>query len=324
MLLISIPETHAEQRLDNFLLGKFKTIARPKLYRMIRKGEIRINKKRSEASYRLQGGDMLRLPPSLAAIWHTPSKATNKTAHHSLATQLMQQLLYEDREILILNKPSGLAVHSGSGLQYGLIECLREAYPQWAELELVHRLDRETSGCLLLAKKRSMLRLLHQELREQRFNKVYHALLKNSLSQAQTVELSLKKIEFGRSAALMTVAKDGGNAITSFRPLQQYTTTTNITHLTLVEAKPITGKTHQIRVHAASMQQPIAGDGRYGEAAFNAEMRQLGLKRLFLHATMLEFTCPKTQQHIQVQAPYDAQLTRVLQKLQPCDTIDVC
>jgi len=213
-------------------------------------------------------------------------------------------------------------VHGGSGLNFGLIELLREYWPEYHQLELVHRLDRETSGCLLLSKKRSMLRALHAMLREHKMQKTYHALVQGKVTRARDVNLPLKKLELSVGRELVRVDQvQGAAALTKFRPLQDYSYvelsvgSPATLHATLLEAKPITGETHQIRVHAAEIGAPIAGDERYGDRQFNLEMKHKGLKRLFLHASKLEFECPKSNKLIVVDAPYDKALVKTLQNL---------
>lgn len=346
--LLNIPEDRAGQRLDNFLLSKFKKISRPRIYRLLRTGEIRVNKGRVKPNYRVSSGDVVRLPPQLteqlgkaktaagaiagalevfaasAAVSAQPtqtgqtSQQSQAKSQHNLAArrakaeQIFQAaLLYEDEQLIILNKPAGLAVHGGSGLSYGVIELLRDYWPQLQQLELVHRLDRETSGCLLVAKKRSMLRELHRLLRERKIHKIYHALLKGELAVDRQVNLPLKKYELNSGKRLVKVDMvAGAPALTKFIPLQNFAG-----QATLVEAQPITGKTHQIRVHAAELGLAIAGDDRYGDNQFNLAMKRLGLKRLFLHAERLEFTCPKTGKLIAVTAPYDQALLQVMHNL---------
>lgn len=354
-IIITITEDRVGQRLDNFLLWRLKNISRQKVYRMLRKGEIRVNRGRSKPDYRLQAGDIVRLPPEQAyggsasgSSIHPTSmnNANNRAAKHgdnskvaivnansgiararqgAISTYkqkasaiLKDAILYEDEQLIIINKTAGIAVHGGSGLNFGLIELLREYWQEYHQLELVHRLDRETSGCLLLSKKRSMLRLLHGMLREHKMQKTYHALVMGAVSKAQEVTLPLAKLEISVGRELVKVDRvHGSNAITRFKPLQQYEYQYNKDKLpaTLIEAQPITGKTHQIRVHALAIGSPIAGDERYGDRQFNTAIKHYGLKRLFLHAVRLEFECPKTHKLIDVQAPYDKVLTRTLKSL---------
>ncbi len=224
--------------------------------------------------------------------------------------QLESAILYEDNRLLILNKPSGLAVHGGSGLSYGVIEGLRALRPQAPYLELVHRLDRDTSGCLLIAKKRSALRRLHELLRTNRVDKRYFALLQGQWQGgSRKVDAPLRKNVLRSGERMVRVDAQGKSALSIFRPLA-------VSKLvSLVEVKLETGRTHQVRVHAASIGQPIAGDDKYGDAGFNRQLREIGLKRLFLHARSLRFQLKEGEPAIDVSAPLNDELEQVLQKL---------
>lgn len=305
MELVEISADLAGQRIDNFLLNRLKGAPRSLIYRIVRRGEVRVNKGRIRPEYRLKAGDTVRIPPVKLAPRSTPPRP---------ATQVLRQLeaaiLYEDDRLLILNKPSGLAVHGGSGLSYGVIEGLRALRPQAPYLELVHRLDRDTSGCLLIAKKRSALRRLHELLRSNRMDKRYLALLKGQWrgGSRQVTAPLLKNVL--RSGERMVRVDPAGKAASSvFHPLAVSNTAS------LVEVKLETGRTHQVRVHAASLDQPIAGDDKYGDDDFNRQMRAAGLKRLFLHARSLRFQLAEGEPAIEVSAPLDDELHRLLDKL---------
>ncbi len=265
-----------------------------------------MNKGRIRPEYRLKAGDTLRIPPVRLAPRATPARP----AEHVLR-QLENAILYEDNRLLILNKPSGLAVHGGSGLSYGVIEGLRALRPQAPYLELVHRLDRDTSGCLLIAKKRSALRRLHELLRNNDIDKRYFALLKGQWhGGSRKIEAPLRKNVLRSGERMVRVDPEGKSALSVFRPLAVGNTAT------LVEVKLETGRTHQVRVHAASVEQPIAGDDKYGDDGFNRQLREIGLKRLFLHARSLRFQLIEAEPAIEVTAPLDDGLEQVLGKLE--------
>jgi len=294
-------EDEAGQRIDNYLMRQLKGVPRSHVYRIVRKGEVRVNKGRIRPEYRLKAGDQVRIPPVRI---NKPDEITISHQH----LQQVQDVLYEDERLLIINKPSGLAVHGGSGLQYGLIEVLRKARPDAHFLELVHRLDRGTSGCLMIAKKRSELRNLHELLRETRVDKRYLAMVRGEWQGGkQVVEAPLKKGQLRSGERIVRVSADGKYAKTRFSPVLV------TPQFSLLEARPSTGRTHQIRVHAAHIGFPLAGDDKYGDETFNRLMHEeKGLKRLFLHARSLAFQRPGADNRIQVNAPLSPELARLL------------
>ena len=294
----------AGQRVDNFLLRELKGVPRTHVYRLIRSGQVRVNSGRVRASYRLASGDTVRIPP-------VSQRARPKPAAAEEGLQwLEQRILYEDSRILVLDKPAGMAVHGGSGVSIGCIEALRCLRPKLTGMDLVHRLDRDTSGCLLVAKRRSALRALHAVLREGGMEKRYLALLRGNWQHgARTVDLPLLR-QRGGGGASVRVAEGGKPAQSQFRVVEFYDH-----DATLVEVTIPTGRTHQIRVHAASMGHPIAGDPRYGDAAFNERMRRLGLERMFLHAHAIGFTWPGSEEPFMVSAPLPDDLRDVQQRL---------
>jgi 23S rRNA pseudouridine955/2504/2580 synthase len=294
----------AGQRIDNFLLRVLKGVPRSRIYRAITSGEVRINKKRVKPSDRIETGDMVRVPP----IRTTLSRPAQNVSDN-LAQMLRDRIVYEDKNFLVLNKPCGIAVHGGSGINLGIIEALRLIYPQEANLELVHRLDRETSGCLMIAKKRSMLRFLHEALREGLVQKKYQTLLVGHWpSDEPFVDAPLEKSILTSGERMVRVSEEGKPAKTLFKPLQAFK------DFTLMEAMPLTGRTHQIRVHAAHVGNPVAADEKYGNKEANLQARQLGLKRLFLHAVQLVIPMPEGT-HITIDAPLDESLVHFLGKL---------
>lgn len=306
--LIHVDATHQGQRIDNFLITALKGVPRSHIYRVLRTGEVRVNKGRIKPTYRVQEGDAVRIPPIHTAA---PGVAVNPGTR--VLDLIVNSIIYEDKGLIIINKPSGTAVHGGSGLSYGVIEALRMARPEATGLELVHRLDRETSGCLMIAKKRSVLRGLHDLLRSDGgVNKRYLALVQGRWQGGRrTVDAGLIKNQLRSGERVVRVSDEGKSSASLFQPQTVYA------EASLVEVQPLTGRTHQIRVHAAHINHPIAGDDKYGDETFNKRMAELGLKRLFLHAHSLSFELPDTGQKISVSAPLGDELKALLQQLPP-------
>lgn len=306
---VEISADHAGQRIDNYLLCQLKGVPKSMIYRILRKGEVRVNKGRIKPEYRLKKGDLVRIPP----VRQSQQKSTEK-APKGVVNDIESRILYEDKRIIVINKPSGLAVHGGSGLNYGLIETLRQIRPNEKQLELVHRLDRDTSGCLIVAKKRSALRRLHEQLRQGTMEKHYLALVKGKWKgPGQWVDAPLVKNVVRSGERLVFVDPQGKEARTQFIPFSVGT------EASLMSIKLDTGRTHQIRVHAKHIHYPIAGDSKYGDAEFNRLVKNKGLKRLFLHAQSLKFHLPDTETGkdvpIEVKAPLDETLLKVLSNL---------
>ena len=303
---VTITEANEQQRIDNFLRTKLKGVPKSLIYRILRKGEVRVNKKRIKPDYKLVIGDIVRVPP----VKVTESETVLPSAKLNQVNQLEQCIVYEDDRIIVVNKPSGLAVHGGSGLSFGLIEGLRALRPKAKFLELVHRLDRDTSGCLLVAKRRSALRHLHEQLRDNKMNKIYHALVVDNWPENRfKVKAPLKKNTLQSGERMVHVHTDGKPSETQYRILRSFQTAT------LVEAKPITGRTHQIRVHCQHAGHSIAGDSKYTSNADNEKFRSLGLQRLFLHAYAIQFVHPHSEKQLKFEAPLDSQLLQVLDNL---------
>ena len=308
--ILQVDASHEGQRIDNFLMTSLKGVPRSHIYRVLRTGEVRVNKGRIKPTYRVQEGDNVRIPPI-----HTAEPGAVADPGARVLELISSSIIYEDKGLIIINKPSGIAVHGGSGLSYGVIEALRMARPDAPNLELVHRLDRETSGCLMIAKKRSILRGLHELLRgEGGVDKRYLALVQGRWEGGrQTVDASLLKLDrYGQlnSGERMVRVSDAGKESTSlFQPQAIYA------QASLVEVRPLTGRTHQIRVHAAHINRPIAGDDKYGNEDFNRRMATMGLKRLFLHAHSLSFELPDSGQRISVNAPLGDALKAMLQRV---------
>jgi 23S rRNA pseudouridine955/2504/2580 synthase len=293
------------QRLDNFLLRYLKGVPKSHIYRLLRKGEVRVNKGRVNASTRLAVGDQVRIPP-LRVAEAEPAASPPRP----LQELLERRILFEDQGLLLINKPSGLAVHGGSGLSFGLIEALRAMRPQESGLELVHRIDRDTSGCLLLAKRRSVLRDLHEQIRLNRVEKRYLALLAGRWRHGkERVDAPLLKNVTQGGERMVRVDPRGKPAQTQFSVQRRFA------GYSLVEALLETGRTHQIRVHAAHIGSPIGGDEKYGDDKVNEQLRGLGLKRLFLHAASLSFSLPGDKRPRRFSAPLDEELEELLARL---------
>ena len=303
--LLTIEAEHEGQRIDNFLKTQLKGVPKSLIYRILRKGEVRVNKKRIKPEYKLCTGDEVRVPPVRVA-----EKNELPSANLGSIQRLESQILFEDDAMIVLNKPSGMAVHGGSGLSFGVIEGLRALRPEARFLELVHRLDRDTSGVLLVAKKRSALRSLHEQLRVKTMRKQYLALVRGQWQpHVKVVNAPLRKNDLQSGERVVRVSSDGKPSETRFRIARQFA------EATLVECSPITGRTHQIRVHTQHAGHPIACDDKYGEAAFDDKMRSQGLKRLFLHAWKLSFIHPADGREMQVEAPLAPELDDFLNKL---------
>lgn len=292
----------AGQRIDNFLMTALKGVPKSRIYRLLRKGEVRVNKKRISPFYKLAEGDDVRLPPVFLeekAAVVPPSQATTQ--------KLSDRILYEDEHLIILNKPSGMSVHLGSTVRVGVIEAMRHLYPKLPNLELAHRLDSETSGCLILAKKKKILRELHELLREGKVTKIYQALTAGQWKRDELkVDVPLHKDYQDGGKHVVVVRRDGKSALTYFKVLEAFP------EASLMEVRLMTGRTHQIRVHAAHQGHPLACDDRYGDNDFNKLAKQKGLKRLFLHAHSIEFTLPSLDKTIKVEAPLDPELLEAI------------
>lgn len=314
---LTVGEEGAGQRLDNYLLRALKGVPKSHVQRIIRSGEVRVNKKRCKGTDRLQAGDVVRLPPIRTAVPnHTPVAAPARDF----------DVVYEDEVLLVINKPAGVAVHGGSGVSFGVIEQLRRARPEACYLELVHRLDKDTSGLLMIAKKRRALVNLHEAMRLQHPKKIYWALGVGVWPQnVRHVALPLVKYQGAQGEKMVRVADNGQPAHTVFRVLQRFSGNLlyqiGLSDLSLVEARLYTGRTHQIRVHMQSQHSPIAGDERYGDYQANKRLQKIGLRRMFLHAAELQLHHPITGENLVLRAPLPGDLQQLLQYLsaQPAD-----
>jgi len=291
------------QRIDNYLRSELKGAPKSLVYRILRTGEVRVNKGRAKPESRVHTGDVVRIPP-LRLSEEVPVRVGE-----SLEQALAAAVIFEDEHLLIIDKPSGLAVHAGSGVKVGVIEALRALRPETVGLELAHRLDRETSGVLVLAKDRPTLMELHELLRGDGVKKTYLALVRgNWPDKLGKVDAPLEKNTLRGGERLVEVRGDGKESLTLFRVKQRFA------EATLVEASPVTGRTHQIRVHAAHAEHPIAGDDKYGDLEFDRALKPYGLSRLFLHAARIEL--PRAgKKTLRVEAPLPAELSRVVEAL---------
>jgi 23S rRNA pseudouridine955/2504/2580 synthase len=303
--LITISDEEANQRIDNFLLRICKGVPKSHIYRVLRSGEVRVNKGRIDQTYRLKEGDVVRIPPIRVA---------EKTAPTAPGAEF--KILLEDPYMLVIDKPAGVAVHGGSGVSYGVIEQLRASRPDAKFLELVHRLDRETSGVLLLAKKRSALTNLHEQIREGQLDKRYLTLVHGDWQNArQHIKLPLFKYNTPDGERRVRVQSDGLASHTVFNLIRRYGS------FALLEAELKTGRTHQIRVHLASSGFPIAGDDKYGDFGLNralqkAEGSRIALKRMFLHAHQITFLHPESANPVTLKAPLPADCQQFLKSLE--------
>ena len=303
---VEVTDAHAGQRIDNFLISHLKGVPKSRIYRILRKGEVRVNKGRIKAEYRLCEGDVIRVPPVRVS-----EKKPVQGVSASLNKLLLSSILFEDDRLLVVNKPSGLAVHGGSGISQGLIEALRVMRPEARFLELVHRLDRDTSGCIMVAKKRSMLRFLHEQLRIGTVDKRYLALVSGRWpNRRKVVNAPLLKNTLQSGERMVNVSPEGKKSVTEFAVVERYPLAT------LVEAKPITGRTHQIRVHALHVGNPLLGDDKYGDQEACRHFKGLGLRRLFLHAASLTVPMPDGEPPLVVAAELSPELQALLDSLE--------
>lgn len=299
----TVSDEQYEQRIDNFLMSQLNGVPKSLIYRIIRKGEVRVNRKRIKPEYKIQVGDQIRIPP----VRYNPKSSSSLSPKLNQISMLEHSIIYEDDDLLAINKPSGIAVHGGSGLSFGVIEAFRSLRPSARYLELVHRIDRDTSGVLVIAKKRSALKTLHQQLQNKTIHKSYLALVKGKWSTAlNKVEAPLLKIELPNGDRMVKVNISGKKSETRFSVVQLFK------NATLIKAHPITGRTHQIRVHTQHAGHPIAFDSRYGDANFDLSISNTNCKRLFLHAYQMSFHHPKSNEAIIVTAELSQELKNAL------------
>ena len=314
--LITVAEHEAGQRLDNYLIKILKGVPKSHIHRIIRAGEVRLNKKRCKPDSRIQTGDLLRIPPV-----RTAEKQRSSETRAQAVPAREFTIIYEDDALLVIDKPAGIAVHGGSGVSFGVIEQIRRARPEARYLELVHRLDKDTSGLLMIAKKRSALVKLHEAIRNDHPKKIYLALGVGKLpNDSFHVKLPLFKYTGAQGEKMVRVSEDGQSAHTIFRVLNRFSDDllhqVGLSHLTLVQATLKTGRTHQIRVHLQSQHCPIAGDERYGDYQANKRLQKLGLKRMFLHAAELHLDHPLTGEKLILKAPLPQDLAQFVLMLE--------
>jgi 23S rRNA pseudouridine955/2504/2580 synthase len=306
--LLEVGEESAGQRIDNFLLRLAKGVPKSHVYRILRSGEVRVNKGRIAADYRLREGDTVRVPPIRLA---------EKPAAGIAAPAREFAIVHEDEALMVIDKPSGVAVHGGSGVSFGVIEQLRRARPQAKLLELAHRLDRETSGLLIVAKKRSALTRLHDMFRDGKIAKRYLALVKGRwMNPQQHVKLPLARYLTEEGERRVAVSREGKEAHSIVRLVARWR------NFSLVEVELKTGRTHQIRVHLAHLGFPLAGDDKYGDFSLNKDLQKAGLRRMFLHAARLKLAHPLTEAPLELEAPLPAELRDFLKRLDANETRD--
>ncbi len=307
---VEVSAERAGQRLDNFLLGQLKDLPRPHVYRILRTGEVRVNGRRAKPDYRIQAGDRVRLPPLQRAATIEPTAPPA-----GLMGEIAGRILYEDDHLLAVNKPAGLAVHAGTGVAYGLIDVLRALRPHFPELNLVHRLDRGTSGCLVVAKTRADLLMLNRAFADRACGKVYMALTAGHWAQARTIVRQALDVEHREQGerSVRVDAERGQAAVSRFQEIERFPGSS------LVRVEIDTGRTHQIRVHAAAAGHVLAGDDRYGNHDFNRQMARMGLRRMFLHAA--ELVLPLADgKPLRFKAPLPEDLAQVLTALRAGET----
>lgn len=279
--MISITEYQTNQRIDNFLIRELKGVPKSRIYRAIRSGEVRVNGKRIKADYRLEEGDEVRIPPIRRAERDEPAKISA-----NFQDTLKKSIIVEEKSYILINKPPGIAVHGGSGVSLGIIEGFRQLYPKH-NLELIHRIDKGTSGCLLIAKKRSFLRYMQEKLREKDIEKRYLLIVHGVVDfDKERVDIPLQKFTQVSGERIVVPNEEGKPSTTIFRTLKRGK------EMTLLEAQPITGRTHQIRVHAKQIGHPIVGDQKYGDRGLDTKLGKWAKKRLWLHAASLSFKLP--------------------------------
>src|ERR1700736_470214 len=308
----TITADEAGQRIDNFLMRHFKSVPRSRVYRLLRKGEVRVNRKRVDAEYKIAEGDEVRLPPVRIDTGDEAGSAGPGRPSTSLLELIEGAVIFQDRHVMVLDKPAGVAVHGGSGMSFGVIEALRASRPR-ENLELVHRLDRDTSGCLLIARDRPTLTSLHALIRNGGMHKTYLALVSGSWQLGtKRIDAPLATDNRQHGERHVRVAAAGKDSVRVFKPAQFFGSLA-----TLMEVDIPTGRTHQIRVHASFAGHPLLGDDKYGDRARNAELKRHGLKRTFLHAQSVAFEWPGSGVPFHVSAPLPTELSAVLDAITP-------
>ena len=296
-----------DQRLDNYLAKHLKGVPRSMIYRILRRGEVRVNKKRVTPSYKLKLNDENRIPP----VKVSAGPVTIPSSNLHLVKDLENHIIYENDVLLVVDKPAGLAAHGGSGIEFGLIEAVRALRPDCEFLELAHRLDRDTSGCLIIAKRRSALRSLHEQFRQRVVKKRYLTLVPGQWDRrVKLIEAPLRRNELKSGERMVEVNfKHGAPSATGFDIVEK------LDNATLLAAMPHTGRTHQIRVHCAYARHPVGNDSKYGDREFNARLSSIGLKRMFLHAFRITFVDPQSGEIKKIEAPLPLELEKAVEAL---------
>ena len=302
--MITITEAEDGQRIDNFLFSKLKGVPKSHVYKILRSGEVRVNKGRVKAATRIAQGDIVRIPPL-----HKKPTGETEVLPDRIKNQIRQSVLFEDNALIVINKPSGMAVHGGSGVSLGLIEVARQVWPKESKLELVHRLDRETSGCLILARTRAALLGMQKQLQTHKVTKEYTALCVGKWpSHIRTIDAPLERNQLKSGERVVRVSESGKQAETHFRVIEHFK------KASLLRVGLISGRTHQIRVHTQLAGHPLAGDDKYGDFQANKDFKKLGLKRLFLHSGYLKFQHPVSGEAIELEAPLPKELQSLVDK----------
>ena len=300
---IRVLEPQQGQRIDNFLIRHLKGVPRSRIYRLVRRGEVRINKKRCKPAQKLEAGDEVRIPP-FSGVTAAPPKKLGL----GMRQLLEKSVLFENDEVLVINKPAGLAVHGGSNIRLGLIEALRQMNPQWPELELAHRLDRDTSGCIIISKNTIFLRYIHRKFKEKSIKKQYLALVHGKWPKGLLeVQAPLLKHGVSSDERMVYIDESGKPSLTRFRVIRRYQDST------LIEASPMSGRKHQIRAHCKHVGHPVVGDRKYILKALKSPLRNV--KTLCLHANKITFMMPGRNKSTEVEAPIDPTMASVLDKL---------
>ena len=300
---IRVLEPQQGQRIDNFLIRHLKGVPRSRIYRLVRRGEVRINKKRCKPAQKLEAGDEVRIPP-FSGVTAAPPKKLGL----GMRQLLEKSVLFENDEVLVINKPAGLAVHGGSNIRLGLIEALRQMNPQWPELELAHRLDRDTSGCIIISKNTIFLRYIHRKFKEKSIKKQYLALVHGKWPKGLLeVQAPLLKHGVSSDERMVYIDESGKPSLTRFRVIRRYQDST------LIEASPVSGRKHQIRAHCKHVGHPVVGDRKYILKALKSPLRNV--KTLCLHANKITFMMPGRNKSTEVEAPIDPTMASVLDKL---------
>lgn len=312
VIMRTVTLDEAGQRIDNFLMRHFKTVPKSRVYRLLRKGEVRVNRKRVDAEYRIQEGDLVRLPPVRIEAGEEPGSMVSERPSSSLLELIEKAVIFQDKHLLVIDKPAGVAVHGGSGMSFGVIEALRASRPR-ETLELVHRLDRDTSGCLLISRDRATLTALHALIRNGGVHKTYLALVAGSWQLGtKRIDAPLATDNRQHGERHVRVAAAGKDSVSIFKPVQFFGPLA-----TLMEVDIPTGRTHQIRVHASFAGHPLLGDDKYGDRERNSALKGHGLKRTFLHAQSVAFEWPGSGVPFHASAPLPAELSAVIDAITP-------